>query len=291
MAKMNKTLMSIQSLTRRYGVAFYFLLTFAFSWGCMSLMIKPYSFPLTPDQSEAVGPFLYVGMLLGPSVSGLLLTGLINGKEGYRQLYGRLTSWRSSILWYAAAAFGTPILATILLLGLSLFSPEFTPQIFTVDEKSGLIIIGAAVGLMVGFFEELGWTGFAVPYLRRRYSIHSTGLIVGLLWGLWHFPPFWGVNSFSAGLPLAILFGQLFAWLPPFRTLMVQVYDRTKSLLVTILMHASLVFTTLTLPPMELSGVYLLTWLAIWGTALWGIVTAATRINNRKIQTSIPIQY
>jgi membrane protease YdiL (CAAX protease family) len=253
-------------------------------------MIKPYSFPLTPDQSETVGPLLYVGMLLGPSVSGLLLTGLMNGKDGYRQLYGRLTSWRSNILWYTAATFGTPILATILLLGLSLFSPEFTPQIFSTDEKSGLIMIGAVVGLMVGFFEELGWTGFAVPQLRQRYSIHSTGLIVGLLWGLWHFPPFWGTNSFSGGLPLSILLGQLFAWLPPFRTIMVHVYDRTKSLLVTVLMHASLVFTTLTLPSLELSGVYLLTWLAIWGATLWGIVAVTSRIMNKQIQTAKSIQ-
>ena len=215
---------------------------------------------------------LYIGMLVGPSLSGLLMIGILNGKTGYRELFGRLTKWRVNIRWYLAAILGTPILATIVLLGLSLISPEFTPALFVSNDKAGLVMTGIGVGLMVGFFEEIGWTGFAVPHLRRRYGILATGLIVGLLWGAWHFPPFWGTNSFSDLLPFAVLLGQLFAWLPPFRVLMVYVHDQTKSLLVTILMHASLVFTTLTLPSMELSGVNLLIWLITWGIVLWGSV-------------------
>lgn len=270
-------MISLKSFTKKNAVAIYFLLTFALSWGCMSLMISPYSFPLTPEQSDAVGPVLYVGMLVGPSVSGLLLIGLVDGRAGYRELLSRLTKWRVGIRWYVAAIFGTPLLATIVLLALSLISPEFTPALFTSQDKAGLIMMGIGVGLMVGVFEEIGWTGYAVPQLRHRYGIHTTGLIVGLLWGAWHFPPFWGASSFSGVLPLAILLGQLFAWLPPFRALMVYLHDQTNSLLVTILMHASLVFTTLTLPSMELSGVNLLIWLVTWGAALWGLVAALTR--------------
>ena len=40
-------------------------------------------------------------------------------------------------------------------------------------------------GLMVGIFEELGWTGFAIPRLRLRYNVFTTGIIVGLVWGAW----------------------------------------------------------------------------------------------------------
>ena len=37
-----------------------------------------------------------------------------------------------------------------------------------------------------GIFEELGWTGFAMPTLlrRMRYGVLTTGLIVGVLWGV-----------------------------------------------------------------------------------------------------------
>ena len=37
---------------------------------------------------------------------------------------------------------------------------------------------------MVGIFEELGWTGFAVPTMRQRYGVLGTGLIVGFMFGL-----------------------------------------------------------------------------------------------------------
>lgn len=270
-------MVSNKHFIKKYAVAIYFLLTFALSWGVMSMMISPYSFPLTSEQSNAVGPLLYVGMLVGPSVSGLLMIGLVDGKAGYRELLGRLTKWRIGIQWYAAALLGAPLLATIVLLALSLISPEFTPALLASDDKASLIMMGIGVGLMVGLFEEIGWTGFSVPQLRHRYNIQTTGLIVGILWGAWHFPPFWGINSFSGALPLAVLIGQLFAWLPAFRTALVLVHDQTKSLLVTILMHASLVFTTLTVPSMELSGVDLLIWLVTWGTVLWGLITVINR--------------
>ena len=243
----------------------------------MNLMIRPYSFPLTPEQSEAVGPLLYVGMLVGPSISGLLLLGLVDGKSGYMELFSRLTKWRVGIKWYAVAILGAPLLATTVLLGLSLFSPAFIPALLISDDKAGLLMMGIGVGLMVAIFEELGWTGFSVPKIRNRYGINTTGLIIGLLWGAWHFPPFWVTNSFSGILPLATLLCQLFAWLPAFRVLIVWVYDQTGSILVTILMHASLVFTPLTLPSMGLSGVNLLIWLIVWGVVLWGFVVFVNR--------------
>jgi membrane protease YdiL (CAAX protease family) len=160
----------------------------------------------------------------------------------------------------------------VVLLALSLFSAEFLPAIFTADDWPSLLLSGIAAGLAVGLFEELGWTGFAVPRMRLRYGILTTGIVVGLLWGAWHFLPFWESDSFSGALPLALLLARLSSWLPPYRVLMVWVYDHTERLLVVILKHASLVFSTLALPSMELSGVPLLTWLLVWATVLWGIV-------------------
>jgi uncharacterized protein len=65
--------------------------------------------------------------------------------------------------------------------------------------------MGIAVGLGAGFFEELGWTGFAIPRMRLRYGILSTGLIVGVLWGAWHFlMNFWASGVTSGELSLAI---------------------------------------------------------------------------------------
>ena len=61
---------------------------------------------------------------------------------------------------------------------------------------------------------------------------------MGLLWGLWHFPMFAGTRDPTGTLPAACGRPLLFAWLPPYRVLMVWVYDRTESLPIAMLMHA-----------------------------------------------------
>ena len=142
--------------------------------------------------------------------------------------------------------------------------------------------MGIAVGLVVGILEELGWTGFAIHRLRLRYGVLATGLIVGVLWGAWHFPLFfWGSDTYSGGLPPALVLAvQLFSFLPAFRVLMVWVYDRTGSLLVAMLMHASQVVCTLSLAPLAIAGVPLVTSDLVFAAALW-VVVAAVALANR----------
>ena len=38
--------------------------------------------------------------------------------------------------------------------------------------------------------EELAWTTYATPVLQKSYGILKTGLIIGLVWGLWHLVPY-----------------------------------------------------------------------------------------------------
>ena len=275
---------TIKAFIRKHPVPIYFVLTFALSWGCMILTVSPARFPLTAEQSEAQGALMYIGMLVGPSVAGILLIGLIEGRAGFRTLLSRLRTWRVNARWYAVALLAAPLAATSVLLILSLFSPVFVPAIFTAEDKLGLLLSGLMAGLMVGIFEELGWTGFVIPRLRMRYSALMTGMIVGLAWGAWHFLAFWEATTFSDAFPLALLLARLFAWLPPFRILMVRVYDHTESLPVIMLMHASLSATALVLPSMELSGMALLAWLLAWGAVLWGAVAAVTAMSGKHLR-------
>ena len=275
----------IKKFTQGRPVLTYFILTFVFTWGCMALAVYPGGFPISDEQFETTGALVYVAMLVGPAGASILLTGLLYGKAGFRTLLSRLIQWRVSIRWYAVALLTAPLLITTVLLGLSLISSEFQPALFASNNKAAVILSSIAAGLAVGLFEELGWTGFAVPRLKRRYSVLTTGLIVGLVWGAWHFPPFWKSDTFSAALPLILLLGQLFSWLPPYRVLMVWVYDRTESLLVVILMHASLMGSLNALVPADLTGKALLTWIFAWAAALWIIVAAGTMIHRRYLST------
>ena len=70
---------SDKSSIKRYSLPIYFILTFVLSWGCMCLIISPNVFPMTPEQTEALGPLTYVALLVGPSVAGILLIGVTDG--------------------------------------------------------------------------------------------------------------------------------------------------------------------------------------------------------------------
>jgi membrane protease YdiL (CAAX protease family) len=172
-------------------------------------------------------------------------------------------------------------------LALSLRYPEFVPGIFTTSDLAFLLLFSIGWGLIGGgFLEELGWTGFAVPtLLRMRYGVLSTGLIVGVLWGALHFPVFvFASDTYSGALPLAIylpayLIILLVGGLPAYRVLMVWVYERTESLLLAMLMHASYTAFTFILGPLALAGVALLIYDLVVAAALWIVVAAIAVIN------------
>ena len=109
-------------------------------------------------------------------------------------------------------------------------------------------VVGIGVGLIVAVLKELGWTGFAMPRLRRRHSVLAARLLMGVLWGAWHLPMFAGSADSSGEIPPALFMAtMLISWLLPYRVLMVWVSDRTHSLLVPVLMHIQIVIGQLVL--------------------------------------------
>jgi membrane protease YdiL (CAAX protease family) len=228
-----------------------------------------------------------VAWLAGPSLASIVMTGFVNGKAGYRQLLARLLRWRVGWRWYAVALFGAPLMYVGLAFALSLTSPEFLPGILVASDRTPLLVMGFGYGLLGGgFLEELGWTGFAVPRLRQRYSALRTGLIVGILWGAYHFSVIFWSGNHSGALGLAILVAQLFAWLPAYRILMVWVYDRTESLLVAMLMHATLTAGMLILQPLAMAGVALLTWLIAFAAAWWVVVAVVVAAGRGRLASA-----
>lgn len=264
----------MKSLIKEHQVLSYFSLTFLISWGGVFILGVPYGMPATSEQAAKFWPIVFIPFFLGPISASLLLTGFIYGKAGFHEIVTRLFNWRLSFHWYAIALLAAPFFVLPTLLILSRFSPVFLPAIFTSTNKVGLILTGLVVGLIEGgFMEELGWTGFAVPRLRTQHSIISTGLIVGFLWGLWHFLPTFWVSGNSAGkldLPLFLPTCTFYIGvLPAYRILMIWVYDRTRSLLIAILMHAILSASTqFILFPMA-KGIQLVFYYCILIMALW----------------------
>jgi len=271
---------TIKAFVERHPLPIYFILTFTISWGAILMLVGPDGIPVAPDQAVTLG----MAILLGPSITSILLTGLTSRKTGFRELLSRLFRWRVSLRWYTVALLTAPLSTAVVVLALSIFSSEFTPSILISDNKIALLLMGIVAGLVVGFFEELGWTGFAIPRMRLRYSVLASGLIVGLVWGAWHFILFWEKDSFSGTLPLALLLARLFSWLPAYRVLMIWVYDHTESLLVVILMHTCLVATLMIIDPV-LSGGNLVAFILARAAVLWVIAAMVTVARGQKFET------
>ena len=146
-------------------------------------------------------------------------------------------------------------------------------------DRAELLVFGLVIGLAAGIFEELGWTGFAIPRLRLRHNVLATGLIVGSLWAAWHLlVNFWGSGSPSGELSLALLLHSLLfsvGILPAFRVLIVWVHDRTGSLLAAMLMHASLTTSNVVLVP-SATGVPLVVWSLVLAVAFWIVVAVVS---------------
>lgn len=269
--------MGMIDYSKRFPASTYFILTHVISWGGELLVIGGFSsIPGTTEAFETLLLPAVLVMLAGPSIAGILCTWLFQGTSGLNELQSRVLRWRLDARWYALALVAAPLAVAVTLLLLSHSSRIFLPGIFTTSTPWFHFVLGIVTELAAGFFEELGWTGFATPQLRRRYSMFSTGIIVGLVWGLWHLlVVWWGSGATSGGLSMTLYLPiMLFSFLPPYRMLMTWVYERTGSVLISMLMHAALTTSVRIFDPLAISGVPTLIYNLALGAVLWvGVIS------------------
>jgi membrane protease YdiL (CAAX protease family) len=269
---------------RRHQVLTYYILTFGISWSFFLAVGGPGLFAGAYWQSDPRFVPAVLAMLTGPTIAGLLLTGVLTGRAGFRELGSRLVKWRVGGGWYAVALLTAPVLTALVLSVLSLISPVFLPPILTAEDKIVLLlpVLGVAVSVLL---EEVGWTGFAIPRLRQRHGVLATGLIVGALWGPWHFfQILWSAGTSYQEVPVMVFISLYFlcsvAQLTAYRVLMVWVYDRTRSLLVATLMHASYAASTLPILSPSLVGGSFLINASMFSAALWIAVAAVALLDH-----------
>lgn len=264
------------------SLATYFILAFLISWGAIFLAVGAHGFPVTEDQL----PVLIVAMLLGPSAAGAIASFTAYGRRGLRAQFSGLVHWRVSFVWYALAILIAPLSTLVVLLGLASSPFSLATALSTAADKSALVLMWLPAALLVAFFEELGWTGFAVPQMRKKFSLFASGLLVGLLWGAWHFLVNLEADTFGGVLPIALLVARLFTWLPAYRILMVWVFDQTQSQLVVTLMHMSLVATTGIIDPVA-QGESLLVFLLGKAILFWLLVAVVFLRKQRRARMAI----
>jgi membrane protease YdiL (CAAX protease family) len=173
---------SHEGLLARQPLAFFFLLSFVFTWGYFWLIWAPLGLP---HALIALGGF-------GPAVSAFFVLALTSGRAGVVRLLRSIVHWRVGVQWYLFALLGLPVLNLLAFL----IIPGALADIVAPDTRLPLLYLrelGISVTIGIApMWEEIGWRGFGLPGLQRRKGPLVGSLILGALWGVWHLPFFFG---------------------------------------------------------------------------------------------------
>ena len=169
----------------------FLIIAFGLAWGIIALYI------VLPEQmaglfGEISGqhPLFYLATY-APAIAALAIVGYKTRWGGTRRFLGRLLLWRAPMAWYAFLLLGIPLLfyAGALWKGLPL--AELVPV-----SSVGGYLVALLLFAVKGPVEEIGWRGLALPLLQRSMSPLWAGLVLGVVWGVWHLPAF-----FLSGTP------------------------------------------------------------------------------------------
>ena len=133
------------------------------------------------------------------SISALLTSNIIKGKKGLKELLSRFRFWSPKLsfkqgitVWIQMILFvvGSKLLFSLVL---NIFGGVPFSESFSVHTNYGLgeitfIFITSLLFDGGGLMEELGWRGFALPRLQKKFNPLKATIIVGVIWALWHIP-------------------------------------------------------------------------------------------------------
>lgn len=185
------------------NLCLFFIISFVYSWFFWLLGKAFPEFAVIP----LIGGFSYplLGWIgnCGPLVAAFGLTYFNERKVGVKKLLKRGIDVSFKRKWLLPTFLLMPIiivgsfLLAAFLEGLSLNT--------TLLSNWWEIILPLVVGFILlltiaPIGEEFGWRGYALDRLQQKWSALTSSVILGIIWGFWHF-----LNYFPNALPLLLL--------------------------------------------------------------------------------------
>jgi len=175
----------------------YFGATFLWTWGLSSILIFK-------DSTPTLSFILLILAMIGPGVTGILLTYQTRSKEEIHDYWHRVIDIKRLTLPYLAITIGLPFGLQVMAGAIDGLSGGIglrwgdAAGAFITNPVSQILTL--CVISLVPFFEELGWRGYAQDLLQEKHSALSASLILGCIWSLWHLPASFIPNTYQAGL-------------------------------------------------------------------------------------------
>ncbi len=233
------------SILTKNPIVYFFLLSFLISWILwVPLLYGHFKFGWTNWEGNPWTNYkTLLGILgsLGPAISAIIMTYLIDGNNGVKVLFKKVIQWRENILWWIIGFYLWWIICSLLAIVFNL-KPL---QDITLGFVFSLINIPAMIfviqlPLLIGMFgEELGWRGFALPKLLDKYDPIVSSIILALPWIFWH-TPLAVFQDWRGNMPIENFLLNYILLIFPLTLIFTWFFQKTKgSVLLVIIFHKS----------------------------------------------------
>lgn len=117
----------------------------------------------------------------------------------------------ASILWLLLSFITPVVIVAITSAIMSIYGKTYISNSYSV-KLSIMTVLGTLIGC-IG--EEIGWRGFMQPFFNRNYSLFSSAVFTGILWGAWHFGKLasYGILGYLLFILLITEFSVIMAWI------------------------------------------------------------------------------
>jgi membrane protease YdiL (CAAX protease family) len=198
------------TVIQAHPVVAFFVLAYVISWA--------FEIPLVAVKQGWIQlqiPFaIHYLAAFGPMLSALIVTTIVEGSSGMRDLFSGLFKWRIGWRWILFSVLAPLALFALAAVAMVVAGAKW-PNLSLLGEVDYLpyLGIGGAIVLWLltyGMGEELGWRGFALPRLQKNNSALGATLILAVCWAFWHLPAFFYQDTYMvmglvAGLPMFLL--------------------------------------------------------------------------------------
>ena len=193
----------------------FLLISFGLAWAIIGLyVVLPEFMGSVFGQLTGNHPLFYLAVY-APAIAAFTLVARTGGIEVMQACLGRALLWRCGAAWCAFLIVGVPLI----FIGGSAFRGNLLTEPFPFASVQALFV-ALILAAIKGPIEEFGWRGLALPLLPRRFAPLWAGLILGVIWGLWHLPAFllsgtqqseWSFTAFFVGgLAISVIATALF---------------------------------------------------------------------------------
>jgi membrane protease YdiL (CAAX protease family) len=149
-----------------------------------------------------------------PGIVALILTALREGRPGLGKLLGAVAAWRLPVRFPLAALLGVPAMMGVSLAVLRLLGGKTVPSPNAPGPAVALLMLAVILVFGGPLGEEIGWRGYALPRLLRRFSPAAATILIWIVWFLYHLPLFAIPGSAQQAFPMgwfaAALAGEAF---------------------------------------------------------------------------------